>query len=404
MKIAFVSALYPPNTRGGGELSTHYIALGLVARGHDVTVITSGNRPEKRVVQGVKVQQLAVPLDAKPLLEQRHSRRCAAILAREIDFNAFDVVHAHDFRSAQALSELGLKNPVVTVRDYAQICGSPNNILADGTTCPGCDSIAAVFKNRSVVEAPWWRKPFRVWQYRYNIGYRLSSFRKFKHHIYISRAQQAEVAKIQDLQGIATQVIYNPVAPDYLATPPVRSLGRKILYVGTVESYKGVGLLLEAFASAVKKHSDIELVIVGEGNQRPAYQSWVEKHGLQYRVRFVGRVAWDRMRRLYDEAQIVVAPHVWIEPFGRTVVEAMARGKVVIAAAAGGPGGIIKDGQTGFLFTRGAAPALTEKLDAVLGMGELDRREVGTRARQWVMENLTIDQIAAQHEALYQKL
>ncbi|MDZ4225829.1 MAG: glycosyltransferase, partial [Candidatus Andersenbacteria bacterium] len=217
MKILFLSALYPPQTRGGGELSTHYIAQGLRQIGHEVQVVTTGARNGAYEVEGVPVRVLAANLTAKPLLERRHSRKMAKILAREINSGKkYDVVHAHDFRSALALAELNLPNALVTTRDYAQICGSPNNLLADGRECPGCTSIKNVLQNRNVVEAPFLRKPFRVWQYRYNIGYRLKAFRKFKQQVFISHAQLAEIKKIQDLSQTQTTVIYNPVPPAYL--------------------------------------------------------------------------------------------------------------------------------------------------------------------------------------------
>jgi glycosyltransferase involved in cell wall biosynthesis len=404
MRILFLSALYPPNTKGGGEVSTHLIAQGLQARGHDVEVITSGIRAEERVVEGVRVRQLALSLTAKPLLEQRHARKMAQALAKAIgDPTQYDVIHAHDFRTAQALSELNWPNTIVTARDYAQICGSPNNILADGSLCPGC-TFKNVLRNQAVVEAPLWRKPFRIWQYRYNIDYRLTSFQKFKHQIFISKAQHAQIARHQDLRHTTTHVVYNPAPPRYLKDSPVRPVDHTLLYVGTIQAYKGVGVLLEAFRALAKRYPNIQLKLVGEGAARAAYERQVGTWGLQYRVSFVGRIPHDRMQTLYDEATLLVAPHLWLEPFGRTVAEAMARGKVVIAADVGGPAEIIQDGKTGFLFPRGDSSALAGRIAYVLQMNHFDRREIEDNARRWVQQHLAPDIIAAQHEAIYSEL
>lgn len=400
MNILFISALYPPRTKGGGELSTHYIAEGLVARGHRVRVVTTGDRRSESEVGGISLLQLPVDLTGKPLLERRHSKNDAKILAREIDnLGHYDIVHAHDFRSAMVLSELEVPRAVVTARDYAQICGSTNNILHDGTTCT-C-SWKDVLRNQRVVEAPWPRRLFRIWQYRYNISYRKSSFRSFDHQIFISQAERREIAKQQDLSSVRTAVIYNPVPRDFLAERVADGGQGNVLYVGRVEMYKGVGLLLEAWRVVAARFPHTHLKIVGEGAQQAEYERMVERWGLQYRVRFVGRIPWDRMRAVYDQASVVVSPHIWVEPFGRTVAEGMARGKVVVAADLGGPAEMIRDNVTGLLFKQRSVDALAVRLGEALGMRDLMRREMQREARSWVAQNLNQDIIASQHESFY---
>lgn len=419
MKILFVSALYPPRTRGGGEVSAHLIAQGLRALGHDVTVMTSTQNGEAglgdgglKEVAGVPVIRLPVPMAAKPLLERRHSRKVAKALGREIgDFKQYDVIHAHDFRSALALSELptfakGLDGSspllVATARDYAQICGTTNNILRDGSRCT-C-SLRDVLRSPRVAEVTALRKAARIWQYKYNIGYRKRSFRKFPGQIFISHAQQKEIARQQDLSGVATTVIYNPVAKRYLSEPVSRGVAGTVLYVGRVEMYKGVGLLLEAWKDVAKGLPNVQLKIVGEGAQRDDYERLVEREGLQYRVKFVERVPWDRMQLVYDRAAVVVAPHIWVEPFGRTVAEAMARGKIVVAADTGGPAEIIKHNISGLLFERGSIEALKDELCRALTMPDLNKREMQKAARAWTAKHLSPETIARQHEEFYREL
>lgn len=404
MRILFVSSLYPPHTKGGGELSTHYIAKALAARGHQMQVFTSGKRYEQYEIEDIKVTQLPVPLTAKPLFEQQLSQKIAPIIEQEIQkHDQFDIIHAHDFRSAQALSELNLPNSIVTARDYAQICGSPNNLMADYTSCPGC-TLTTVWKNHRIKEASLWRKPFRAWQYWYNVGYRLSSFRTFKHQVFISNAEKAEIAKQQDLTGVSTHVIYNPVPDTYIKTPLTRSREKLILYAGTVESYKGVGLLLKAFRQLAAEDSNVYLKIVGAGAQRRDYERYVDRNGLQYRVTFCDPVPWDHMIHVYDEAMVVAAPHLWVEPFGRTVVEAMARGKVVVSANIGGPSEIIQSGITGWLFDKGSTESLYKTLKNSLSMRELELREMGKEAHEWVKLNLDQDLIARRHEEVYRSM
>jgi hypothetical protein len=135
MKILFLSSRYPPETRGGAEISTALTAEALAARGHKLHVITQGEADSERVQNGVAVQRLRLPFSAKPLLEQRHARKLAGILKARIVSGQYDIIHAHDFRMAQIVFELKLPRAVVTMRDYAAICGTTNAVLADGGRC-----------------------------------------------------------------------------------------------------------------------------------------------------------------------------------------------------------------------------------------------------------------------------
>jgi glycosyltransferase involved in cell wall biosynthesis len=403
MKILFLSSRYPPQAKGGAEISTALTAEALAARGHVVRVVTAGRPRSCQEVNGVEVVRSPLPLLAKPLLEERHSRRAARALLAEIGApEGYDVIHAHDFRTAQALNELAWPKTVVTVRDYALICGTTNAILRDGTRCT-C-SWRDVVRTQRVHEASWARKPFRIWQYRYNIAYRRRSLGGFTRQIFISEAQRREIAQQFDLSGVTSTVIYNPVPSAYLNDKLNGGTVGNVLYVGTVEEYKGVGLLLHAWRSVARQVPHAKLKIVGEGAQRREYERLIERWGLQYRVAFAGRIPWSRLQSHLDEAAIVVAPHLWVEPFGRTVAEAMARGKVVVAADRGGPSEMLQHGKTGLLFKPGSAQALERGLLDALALPDTQRRELGRAAHEWTRRELRPDTVALQHEEFYLEL
>jgi len=400
MKILFLSGLYPPTTKGGGELSTHYIAQGLAARGHEVTVLAEGPQRVESHLDGVRVFRAPVGLTSKPLFEATHSRRVASAIEREVgDFKRFDVVHAHDFRSALALSYLRLPQAVVTARDYAQISGCTNNMLYNGSINPGCSDDA--WHCHRVQEVRGLRRVARLWQHEFNIGFRHTAFQSFPRHIFISRSQQQEIERHQKLPGVKTKVIYNPVSPEYTDTPLVAGRVGTILYMGRTEMYKGVGLLLDAFQVLAGEHAHIKLVIAGQGAQKALYEREVGKRSLQYRVQFLGYVAWDRSKSIYDGADVLVSPHLWVEPFGRSVVEAMARGKLVVAANCGGPAEVIKTARSGLLFERGDVKDLSRKIQEALLMNTFDRREMTKRGREWVASALSGGRIAQEHEEFY---
>lgn len=405
MKILFLSAQYPPEVKGGGELSTHIIAQGLMKLGHTVRVVTDSAREGEYEIDGIAISGLPLYLRGKPLLEKHRSAYAAKVLRHLVpDLHEYDIVHAHDFRSALMLSELHMKNTVVTARDYAQISGCTNNILHDGTVDPGCQGMGELWHCHRVAEAAVPRKFFRIWQYMYNRPYRRNAFRSILNQIFISHAQQKLIQKYQDISGQHTRVIYNPISQEYLAEPLIKGNPGNVLYVGRVEMYKGVRLLLQAWRILAQKNLEAHLTIAGSGAQQKEYENLAATWGLQYRVTFIPHMPYHRLQALINESEILVAPHLWVEPFGRTVIEGMARGKIVAASNTGGPAEIIEHNKTGLLFERGSVQDLLHTLEHALKMNYFDKKEIGIAARDYVRDTLNMEKIAQQHEEFYKEI
>ncbi len=430
MKILFLSGHYPPNAKGGGEISTHLIARGLIERGHEVVVITEAQKHEETTLDGVRVIRLPVSLTAKVLFEKQASWRIAKALGKDIEtiISSYShpgmqprepwVVHAHDWRSTLVLYELltytsshtrcvetGVCKQiiVVTTRDYAQLSGDTNYICADGSIPDQPGTIMAELRSPRIREATGFQKIGRATQYLLNVGYRRRAFQALPFQIFISHVQRNEILRHQNIPENRTAVIYNPVAPEYVATPVADTHSENILYAGRIEFYKGVGLLLKAWTSVARDFPRARLTLVGAGAQKAGYQEEVKKLGLSDRTTFVDHTAIENMLETYDQASIVVAPHLWIEPFGRTVVEGMARGRIVVAADAGGPAEIISHMKTGLLFERRSAVDLQNVLTTALTFPSDTRQVIGQAAREWVTKNLSIGVIAQQYENIYNK-
>lgn len=405
MNILFLSSQYPPEVKGGGELSTHIIAQGLLQLGHTVRVITSGTAEGEYEIHGVPVTSLPLGLKKKPLFERQHSMRAASLLQKHVpDLHEYDIIHAHDFRTALMLSHIPGNNRLVTARDYAQISGCTNNILANGNTDPGCQGMGELTSCHRIVEAPFPRNMFRMWQYMYNRPYRRNAFRIIPTQVFISHAQQHLIEKYQDISHQRTVVMYNPISQEYLAEPLVKGNAGNVLYVGRVEMYKGVLVLLKAWKVLSQKNQSAHLTIAGNGAQQQEYERLAATWGLQYRVTFIPHMPYHRLQSLINESEILVAPHLWIEPFGRTVIEGMARGKVVVAANAGGPAELITHHKTGLLFERGSVSDLAHTLEYALSMNYFDKKEIGIAARDYVRDTLNMEKIAKEHEQLYREI
>jgi glycogen synthase len=159
---------------------------------------------------------------------------------------------------------------------------------------------------------------------------------------------------------VADSIILTPgVERSYglLAHEPAPAAWRgRLVYVGRVVEQKGVDTAIRSLESL----PEAQLRIVGEGDE--AYRGQLEALaaalGVAERVRFDGHRAQSELPGIYREADAVVFPVVWPEPWGLVPLEAMALGRPVIATGKGGSGEYLVDGRNALLFTAGDAEAL----------------------------------------------
>jgi glycosyltransferase involved in cell wall biosynthesis len=100
------------------------------------------------------------------------------------------------------------------------------------------------------------------------------------------------------------------------------------------------------------------LVIAGGGDaeHQAELRALTDRLGLQQRVTFRGPV--DDTAAVYAQADALVFPVTWDEPFGLVPLEAMASGRPVVATGTGGSGEYLRDGENSLLVTPGDAGAI----------------------------------------------
>ena len=126
----------------------------------------------------------------------------------------------------------------------------------------------------------------------------------------------------------------------------------RILFVGRLESVKGVDVLLRAFMPLVRDpHQDVptmQLRIVGGGSLRAELENLSEQLNLSQWVKFCGRLDGDALNREYAEAEIFCGLSR-SEALGNVFLEAQAAGCAVVATSVGGIPDIVENGRTGIL-------------------------------------------------------
>ena len=122
-----------------------------------------------------------------------------------------------------------------------------------------------------------------------------------------------------------------------------------ILFVGRLETRKGLNYLLDAYQLVKRQTPDCRLIVVGPGTRlRRKYQKRVRQRNLKDVV-FVGPVSYEELPRYYKTADIFCSPATGSESFGVVLLEAMATGKPIVASNIDGYAGVLTHGAEGLL-------------------------------------------------------
>lgn len=178
------------------------------------------------------------------------------------------------------------------------------------------------------------------------------------------------------------------------------SLGGKfLLFVGVLRAYKGLHVLLEAV-----RGTGLRVVVAGDGPLRGELEARIRSEGLTG-VQLVGEVSEERKWELLHACAGVVLPsNLRSEAFGIVLLEGGACGRPLVSCELGtGTSYANLDGVTGLVVPPDDPVALRA---AMLRLFEDDRlaADLGAAARSRVLEEFTVDRMAARYMALYEEL
>jgi glycosyltransferase involved in cell wall biosynthesis/mannose-6-phosphate isomerase-like protein (cupin superfamily) len=174
--------------------------------------------------------------------------------------------------------------------------------------------------------------------------------------------------------------IYHGIPPEEFTLR--REPGRYLLFFGRIHPDKGVAEAIEVARIARRP-----LVIAGIIQDRDYFHREVEPHLDGERVRYIGPVGPDKRDQVIGNCQALLHMINFNEPFGLSMIEAMACGRPVIARRRGSVPEIIEHGQTGFIVE-----TVDEAAEAINHLRELEpermRRQVEQRfSRQRMVDD-----------------
>ena len=392
MRILLLSSRFPPDTAGGVEVLAGEVADELRRRGHEVWVLTSRSEAShgheatwvrrwlREAVDTNQVRPRFAGGHASRLVafyRQVHSRSSARTLLRAVAEIEPDVVYVWDAGAIGLISVL---------RALRQI------------------DLPIVFHLQSY----WWQyinshqTPFS----------RLRAMRlkrlligpvpplRFTTSIAISDAVKRAYVRAGCPEG-RIEVIDNALDARFLRPPDRVARARNgltLMYAGRLCAEKGVMVALEAVNLLVSGgRRQVHLHVHGSGDPRYTAElvGFVRRQGLDRAVTFHGAAPREHLIRAYDEADMVLVPSRWEEPFGLVAIEAMARGVPVIASDVGGLRDVIRHGTNGVLVMPGDAAGLAGAI-AELADRPDEAGRLGRAGREVVMHKHTLE-VCAEH-------
>ena len=349
----------------------------------------------------------SAPRSLKTLSRFVSSGEAREEMTRMLDDFRPDIVHIHGLYqqlTPSVLAPIAARGiPIVyTVHDYKLLCPAYQLYTAELGVCERCAGgqawNCAIHKclhgSRGVSAVYAGEALYHRWRGSYDA---VTAFVMPSHFVLEKHRQYGFPAdRLHYVPNFFTTSTDAPVDPAAVAALHAAH-GDYVLFFGRLSPEKGCGVLVEACARA-----GLKLVLAGEGPEEAQLRSSAARSGAQ--VEFAGYRSGADLWHLVEAAMCVALPAVWYENAPKSVLEAQARAKPVIASRIGGLPEMIEDGVTGMLVPPNDAAALS---DAIRGMAELPeerRAAMGEEARQRVLATFGTERYFATMSALYASL
>ena len=334
MKIAILSwesahSIYV----GGVAIHVTELACSLERIGHEVHVFTRMGRHDHPLYENIHgVHYHRCPFNSHPDFIEEVNNMCRAMVdavfhTEDYMGDHFDVVHAHDWLTANAMIWIKRgrgRRTIFTIHstEYGR-CG--NNFYGGGS-----DRIRGI-----------------EWQGAYEAD----------RVVTVSGALKNEVQWIYNIPEWKVDIIYNGIScqnyDGYIDPGEVRSrvqigpVDPMVLFAGRMSSQKGPDILMEAIPSILHFHNNAKFVFAGDGDMRGQVEQRAHQLGVAHATRFLGHQSSWALTDLFKATDCVCVPSR-NEPFGIVILEAWSAGKPVVASVNGGPSEIIWHDVTGF--------------------------------------------------------
>jgi glycosyltransferase involved in cell wall biosynthesis len=404
MKIMIVSSLYGVGGGGSGVMAQH-LARGLCALGHSVSVVSMGTTRNISVAEenGIKMYRF-LPINLYPLDEKDHHPAWQKVI--------WQIVDIHNFHAAHILRQILLKESpdVIHINKMRGFSGAVWPVAANlfpgrvMQTCHDYESMSpdGVMRGRigkMAIERKWPVRGYQLIRSRLSSAVTLvSAPSKFTLERIIGSGlfPSAKPIVIPNTHGWNNDELQR-IHSKRCAAPDTEV---RFLYLGRLESEKGIGWLCEVFSDLCASHLSIHLDIAGSGTLDKSLR---EKYRNLERIHFRGMVEGRLKEELLCKATAVIVPSLVEESFGLVTIEAFAFGKPVIASKIGGLPELVIPEETGWLVEPRDPNSLKRALELVIKITPALLSKMAAHCKE-LSRKFTTDKIINEYELSYFQL
>lgn len=411
MRLLFLSSLYPPYDLGGFEQWCHEVTQELQRRGHVVQVLTSRySMPDRPEPADAVLRTLYLQADV-------HHYRPADFFIRR--------------RRQEEANALAFKQVVQQFApDLTVIWGmwnlSRNLPYLAEQWLPGrlAYYIASYWPMDADIHEEYWRlSADRSWSQGLKRALSAVALTELEREGYPPKLRFDQTMScsryvrdtLVDAKIIPANagVLYGGIDPSpFVHTEIQPTLGPRakplqLLYFGSLLPHKGVHTAIEALGLLKQRGliGSVELTLLGGGH--PDYEAQlralVTQLDIRSSVHFAGRVKRDEIPTWLQRFDVFLFTSTWPEPFGRTIVEAMAAGLVVIGADVGGSKEIFENYSEEMLFQPGDSSALADRIAEMVADPTRQHR-LAQAGRQLVLARFTMERMVTDMENWFSNL
>jgi len=362
MKILIIAALFPPNIVGGAEISAFNNASYHRDQGHEIGVLTTAKSENDILngddVNGMRIWRVLMPRTYSPLdyanqpvwkkilwhLQDHFDPRNKRIAAQVLETFKPDYIYIHIPQGLgwNILSEVARRNIPATyfLHDLSLACYRTSMYRGDKE----CTSQCAVCKMSC--------------SYKKKLLCQIKAL-KF---ISPSKANLERVARFIPIKDYPNAHILNPNTYPKATVERTESEHIRFLYVGRLDSLKGVDLLLSVADELARKYK-FTLTLVGAGRDEEKYR---QQYETKEWCRFAGFVSREEVSNYMASTDILCVPSVWFENSPGAAIQALSLGIPVMGSNYGGIGELVDHGKNGLLIEAGNHEAWKEALESIL--------------------------------------
>jgi glycosyltransferase involved in cell wall biosynthesis len=147
----------------------------------------------------------------------------------------------------------------------------------------------------------------------------------------VSKVCKKVLIKYLNCKGSNIKVIHNDSEVKTMLSNEDNRSTKKILFLGRLAYQKGLKYLLQSFRKLTKLDDNVELIIVGDGEEKKYIEKYINHHKLHHKIKLIPWLEGQDKSDIYFSSKLFMMPSV-SEPFGLTALEAIRHGLPILAS------------------------------------------------------------------------